>query len=192
MNARDVEMAAMKLETFRHHAVRCLIAGAAVLAIGIGAAPFSLSFAIAMAAGALLELSAALALWLRRRERIGRLALEPAAYVIPAVARFGHGLCGLSERRQLAASIRSLVGERQPLDVHLVVRASRFAGQLEALAHELAAPAAQIEPATVVACRRLVTRPVESPLYNPNLTDEDLRALLLRLRAGISTGGVRA
>ena len=188
MNARDVEMAAMKLETFRHHAVRWLVAGAAVLAIGIAAAPFSRTFAIAMGAGALLELSVALALWLRRRERVERLALEPAAYAIPAVARFGDRLCGLSERRRLAASIRSLVGERQPLDVHLVVRAGRFAAQLEALARELAAPAAHIEPATVVACRRLLTRPVESPLYNPNLTDEDLQALLLRLRGGISTG----
>jgi hypothetical protein len=60
------------------------------------------------------------------------------------------------------------------------------------LAHELAAPAARVEPATAVACRRLVTRPVESPLYNPNLPEEDLRALLLRIRAGITSGGLTA
>jgi hypothetical protein len=186
MNARDVETAALRLERLRQRTLRWLLAGAVVLAIGIAAAPFWRSFAIAMVIGALLELAIALALWLRRRERIERLALEPAAYAIPAVARFGDRVCGLSERRRLAASIRSLVSERQPLDVHLVARASRFAQQLEALARQLAAPAAHVEPATAVACRRLVTRPVESPLYNPNLTDEDLRALLLRIQAGIS------
>ena len=192
MNAREVEIAAVRLERLRHQALRWLLAGAAVLAIGIAAAPFSRSFAIAMGVGGLLELSLALVVSLRRRERIERLALEPAAYAIPAVERFGDRVCGLTERRRLAASIQSLVSERQPLDVHLVVRAGRFAQQLEALARELAAPAAHVEPAIAVACRRLVTRPVESPLYNPNLSDEDLRAVLMRIRAGISVGDVTA
>ena len=51
----------------------------------------------------------------------------------------------------------------------------------------IAAPSARVEPATVVACRRLLTRPVQSPLYNPNLPDEDLAALVFRIRAGINS-----
>jgi hypothetical protein len=43
-----------------------------------------------------------------------------------------------------------------------------------------------VQPATAVACRRLVTHPVQSPLYNPNLPEEDLAALLLRIRSGIT------
>lgn len=188
MNAREVELAAMTLERSRRRAERWLAASVVVLGIAFGAAPFSLALAISMAAGAALELALAGALWLYRRERVERLALDPAAYVIPDVARFGRRLCGLGERRRLAASIRSLVTERQPLDLHLVGRAGQFAQPLEVLAHELAAPTACVEPATAVACRRLLTRPVESPLYNPNLSDEDLTALLLRIRAGISPG----
>ena len=128
-------------------------------------------------------------MWLLRRERIERLALDPSAYAIPEVARFGARVCALRERRRLAAFIDAVVHERgHPLELHLVVRVGRYAPQLETLASELASPAARVEPATAVACRRLLTRPVESPLYNPNLPEEDLRALLLRIRAGISHG----
>ena len=69
-----------------------------------------------------------------------------------------------------------------------MARAAIYGQQLETPARELASPAARVEPAMAVACRRLLTRPVESPLYNPNLPEEDLRALLLRIRAGISHG----
>jgi hypothetical protein len=192
MNARDIETAALEVERFRHRAVRWLSAGGVLASITIALLPFSRSFAVTLGGGAALEMLMAAVLWLRRRERIEQLALDPSAYAIPAVACFGARLCDLSHRRRLAASIRSMVDDRQPLDLHLVGRTGRFAQQLEMLAHELAAPAARVEPATAVACRRLVTRPVESPLYNPNLPEEDLRALLLRIRAGITSGGLTA
>lgn len=192
MNARDIEMAALEVERSRHRAVRWLSAGGALASIAIALLPFSRSFAVTLSCGAVLEMLLAAVLWLRRRERIEQLALDPSAYTIPAVARFGARVCDLSQRRRLAASIRSMVDDRQPLDLHLVGRTGRFAQQLETLARELAAPAALVEPATAVACRRLVTRPVESPLYNPNLPEEDLRALLHRIRGGITSGGLTA
>jgi hypothetical protein len=136
-----------------------------------------------------LELGSSSAFWLCRRERIERLALEPSAYTIPAVARFGARVAALSERRRLAAWLNSVVHERgEVLELHLVARVRHYASQLEMLATELATPSVRVEPTTAVACRRLLTRPVESPLYNPNLPEEDLRALLLRIRGGISTG----
>jgi hypothetical protein len=79
----------------------------------------------------------------------------------------------------------------QPLQLHLGVRTANYAHQLEMLARELGAPSARIEPATAVACRRLLTRPVESPLYNPNLPEEDLRAALIRIGAGITDADLR-
>ncbi|MGZ4171434.1 MAG: hypothetical protein ACXVSE_09775 [Solirubrobacteraceae bacterium] len=193
MNAREVETAAADVERSLHRAQHCVIAAGVVAVIAGGAAPLFPGFAIALGVGAALELCLAAVLWLSRRERIERLALEPSAYAIPAVARFGARVCALRERRRLAAFIDAVIHERgHPLELHLVSRAGRYAQLLETLARELASPAARVEPAVAVACRRLLTRPVESPLYNPNLPAEDLRALLLRIRAGISTGGLTA
>jgi Zn-dependent alcohol dehydrogenase len=189
MNARDVEMAAAAVDRSRNHARSCLITGGVVATIAVAALPVSSVFAIALAVGGAVQVSVAVLLWLSRRERIERLALDPSAYTIPDVARFGARVCALRERRRLAAFIDAVVNERgHPLELHLVVRVGRYAQQLETLARELASPAAHFEPAIAVACRRLLTRPVESPLYNPNLPEEDLRAVLLRIRAGISHG----
>ncbi|MFL5865179.1 MAG: hypothetical protein ACJ780_31175 [Solirubrobacteraceae bacterium] len=191
MNAREVELAAADIERSLHRAQRSLIASGAVAAIALAVSPFSSAFAVALGVGAILQFGAAVVVWLARRERIERLALDPDAYAIPAVARLGARVCALRERRRLAAFIDAVVHERgHPLELHLVIRTSRYTQLLESLARELASPAAQVEPALAVACRRLLTRPVESPLYNPNLPEEDLRALLLRIRAGISGGDV--
>jgi hypothetical protein len=189
MSAREVEKAAADVDRSMHRARRCLIAAMVVAVLAAVFAHSSPAFAAALAAGGALQLAAAVTVWLCRRERIERLALEPSAYVIPAVARFGARVCALPERRRLAAFIQAVVHERgHPLELHLVTRAGRCAQLLDALARELASPGARVEPAVAVACRRLLTRPVESPLYNPNLPEEDLRALLLRIRAGISSG----
>lgn len=191
MNARDVEMAAADVQRSRHRATRCLVTGATVAAIAVAVVPVSSGFSVALGVGAALQLTGAVLLWLSRRERIERLALDPSAYTIPEVARVGARASALRERRRLAAFIDAVVNERgHPLELHLVVRAGSYAQQLDSLARELASPAARVEPAVAVACRRLLTRPVESPLYNPNLPEEDLRALLLRIRAGISSGGL--
>lgn len=193
MSAREVEQAGADVERSLHRAQRLLIAAIVVAALAIVAIPASPGFAVALAAGAALQVGAAVVLWVTRRERIERLALDPSAYVIPAVARFGARVCALRERRRLAAFIEAVVHDRgHPLELHLVGRAGHHAQLLDAVAHELASPAARVEPAVAVACRRLLTRPVESPLYNPNLPEEDLRALLLRIRAGISSGDLRS
>jgi hypothetical protein len=189
VNARDVESAGVDVERSVHRVRRLLVGSAGVGALAGAAVPIAPGFAIALAVGSVLQASIAVVLWLCRRERVERLALDPAAYVIPAVARFGAQACALRERQRLASVIQAVVHEDgHPLELHLVIRASRYAPQLETLARELASPAARVEPPTAVACRRLITRPVESPLYNPNLPEEDLRALLLRIHAGISTG----
>jgi hypothetical protein len=192
MSAREVEKAGADVERSLHRARRLVIAAIFVAALATAVIPLSAGFAIALAVGAALQLGAAVVFWLSRRERIERLALDPSAYVIPAVALFGARVCALRERRRLAAFIDAVVHERgHPLELHLVGRAGHYAQMLDALARELASPAARVEPAVAVACRRLLTRPVESPLYNPNLPEEDLRALLLRIRAGISSGDLR-
>jgi len=197
VNAREVEVAAAGVDRLRSGARWSVIAGALLAAIAAATGTFSKWFAVTLGAGAVLELSLAAVRWLRCRERVERLALEPAAYAIPQVARFGARASALRERRRLARCLDAMVHDRgHPLELHLVIRASSYSQHLEALARELASPAMRIEPAMAVACRRLITRPVESPLYNPNLPEEDLRAVLMRIRGGITsaelTRGLRA
>jgi hypothetical protein len=191
MNARDVETAAAAVEKTGRSTVRALVMTGVVAGVALAVLPFQAGFAIALAVGAVSGLVAAAALWWHRRERIERLALEPAAYSIPEVARFGARVAALTERRRLASWIESVACEGGgSVDLHLALRASKYAHQLQTLARDLAAPSARVDPAMAVACRRLLTQPVESPLYNPNLPEEDLGALLLRIEAGISYGEV--
>jgi hypothetical protein len=188
VNAREVESAAADVESTGRRALRSLAVAAVAAAAAAALAPSSSGVAIGLGLGGAAELIRAIVLWLYRRERIERLALDPSAYAIREVARVGARFAAVSERRRLAGWIDSMVHDRgQPLELHLVGRAGKYAHQLEALARELAPPSATVEPATAVACRRLLTRPVESPLYNPNLPEEDLRALLIRLGAGITS-----
>jgi hypothetical protein len=187
MNARELEVAAAVLERRRRRSVHAIVIALAVAATAVLVSLVSIRGAVALATGAAAEAVFAGGAWISRRELIERLALDPSAYAIREVARFGKRIAAADEREQLAARIRTLVHQpEQPQSFHLPGRVRAYARELEAVARELAAPAASVQPAAAVACRRLLTRPVQSPLYNPNLADEDLASLLLRIRAGIA------
>jgi ribose/xylose/arabinose/galactoside ABC-type transport system permease subunit len=95
VNAREVESAAAEVERSLQRTFRSLGAAVVLALIALGVTPLSSTFAIALAVGAVLELGSSSAFWLCRRERIERLALEPSAYTIPAVARFGARVAGV-------------------------------------------------------------------------------------------------
>jgi len=140
---------------------------------------------MALAIASFCEAVVAGAVFRARREQIAQLALDPAAYAIPDVADYGRS-CGY-ERKRLAAWLTEVVAEaRLPGSLYLADRVARFARELERLASELATSAA-IDPVSAVACRRLLTHAVDSPLYNERLPAEDLLAALRRIRAGIQT-----
>jgi hypothetical protein len=187
MNARELESAAAGVQRRRRRAIHSLIA-AALLGVAAGVfAASSLTVAAVLGLGAAAQATVATGAVLRRRELISRLALDPSAYAIPEVARFGSKIAAPARRKQLAASIHSLVHDKDAMQLHLPGRARRFADQLDELARELAAPSSRVPAPIAVECRHLVTRPVQSPLYNPNLPEEDLTALLLRIRSGITS-----
>lgn len=146
----------------------------------------STQLAIALAAGAVVEVVVALALLDARRELIARLALNPAAYVLREVHRYGTRVAAPARRTRLAAWLFEVASEATlPGTLHLRDRVTLVATELEALAHELGS-AISVQPATVVACERLLTRPAESPLYNPRLPADDLRLALRRIRADLT------
>jgi hypothetical protein len=57
--------------------------------------------------------------------------------------------------------------------------------QLRLLARELATPEVSVQARSFIACLRLISHGVESPLFNPGLPVEQLQATLLRIRFGI-------
>ena len=187
MHAREVEEAGLDV---RHRRRRTVEAGLLLVATATGAALASLfapALALALAGGACLEALVAGAALLGYRERVARLALEPAAYVLPEVARYGSRLAEPGQRARLAAWISEILADVQvPGNLYLVDRVLRWAHELDALARDLAHPNARVQPASVVACRRLLTRAGESPLYNPRLPADELGLAVHHIRAGIS------
>ena len=189
MNARAVEAAAAELERKRRRGLEGgALGGLVAVAAGAGAA-VSPRVALLLGVAATLQVSIAVYALLRRRALIGRLALEPAAYAIPEVERFGSRVSGEHERVRLAGWISSLVQEpEQPTAFTLPERVRQFARELESLARDFVSPSVRVQHASAVAARRLLTHPVSSPLYNPDLTTEDLAAALFRIRSGIDRG----
>lgn len=187
MRPRELEEAAGDLRRLRKRAADAglLLAVAAVAAaIALLAGP---ALAGPLFAGAALEALLLVFALHGYRERVAHLALEPAAYVLPEVDRYGGRLVEPRQRARLAAWLFEIVAQAQlPGNLFLGDRAARFAHELEEIARELVRPGVRVQPASAVACRRLLTHAVESPLYNPRLPTDELRLALRRIRAGIS------
>lgn len=127
------------------------------------------------------------------REVVARLALDPSAYVIPEVNRYGRHFATAAERERLANWLRDILRESNMAECWcLADRVRRHAQQLESLATELARPNVSIRPVSAVACRRLLTCGAESPLYNPAIPSNELTAAIVRIRHGIGYDGADA
>ncbi|MDQ4018334.1 MAG: hypothetical protein M3188_00685 [Actinomycetota bacterium] len=185
MYARDLEHAADYLAARRRRAREAAVLAIAALAGAASAVAFSGALAVALAAGAVVEVLIGAATWLARRELIARLALDPGAYVLREVAMYGASVTRRRER--LASWIAEIVTEPPRANtLYLGERVSRYADELLALARDLGAPRVTVRPASVVACQRLLTHAVDSPLYNPRLPPDELPRTLARIRTGIA------
>jgi hypothetical protein len=86
----------------------------------------------------------------------------------------------------MSRSLRSLVAEPWRGGFCIVPgRVAAFAADLEQLARELADAECEVEPVSAARCLRLLSDGGESPLLNPAVPVEDLRAALLRIQCGI-------
>lgn len=186
MNARELERLRNELHSRRLSAIHAAALGATASVAALGSLWVSHRLAIVLSLAAAVEAALAAVVFRSRRERIARLALDRTAYALPDVARYG--CCCIRQRKQLARWLVEIVAEaRIPGNVYLSDRVAHFARELERLASELAT-SAPIDPVSAVACRRLLTNGVESPLYNPRLPPDELLVALRRIRAGIQTG----
>jgi hypothetical protein len=151
------------------------------------AAPVSLALSAALCAGAVLEGLLAAQAAFGRREVVSRLALQPAAYALPEVAAYGRHAAEPTQRARLAAWLSEVAADAHGAhSLYLVDRVALVAHELQALARELGSPRRSVQPVSAVACRRLLTNMIDSPLYNPGLPVDELYAALHRIRAGIA------
>jgi hypothetical protein len=163
------------------------IDAAAVAVAAAIVALFLPNLAFGLAVGAAGLAVAALLVRANRRELIAQLALRRDAYFIPEVAQYGAHVAGPDQRAALSHWLREAVencGEHVTWYAEERVLALRE--EIVTLASEFGAPNALVTPQSAVQCKRLLTRMVESPLYNYKLPPENLRAALYRIRAGIS------
>ncbi|MFN8162551.1 MAG: hypothetical protein U0R26_01730 [Solirubrobacterales bacterium] len=182
----EVDDAIRKLEIMGRWS-RWLLVDSAVVALAAAVLVIvSTGLAIALGLGAACLLAAALAVGGQRRELIGRLAVRGDAYVIPEVARYGRRAAAPAQLARLSDWLREAVDScGDHYTWYVEERVLAYAEEIVTLASELRAPDVSVTPVSAVECKRLLTRMVESPLYNYRLPPENLRASLYRIRAGI-------
>jgi len=163
-----------------------LVVAAVAAALALAVLPLSPRLSIALAAGGFVQLLACGIQRARIDGLVARLALEPAAYAIPAVRDYGARLT--RERARLGAWLVEVLDDAgRPDSLYLSDRVAHYAEEIRAAAHELMAPGASVQPVCLATCRRLLTMATDSPLYNENVPAVDLGSALYRIRAGIET-----
>ncbi len=183
MYARAIDDAEARLVQLRHDEWARF--GLTALALGAALAltqlyrPLALPVLIGgMAVGAL----GVRTLWLRW-DLVERLSGEQDAYVIPEVLASAARAGDLRQRRSYAASIRFWLEHSPP---GCEQRVAACADVLEELARELEDDAVELGTASGVACKRLLTDPALSALFNPGLPPEDLRSSVAQIRSGLA------
>lgn len=142
---------------------------------------WNVDIAVSLAVAGVVELLLALGVTHARRERIATLARDSAAYWLPEVRRYGERCLEPRERARLVDWLHELT--QLPDGVGCLCLAERLEAvrvELEWLAGRLAS-AATLNPSSVVACRRLLTHPSESGLYNSRVPEDDLRLAVRRI-----------
>jgi hypothetical protein len=183
MYARAVDDAATRLRELRQDEWGNL--GLALTALGSAVAATQLRPALAgplFIGGLVVGAVGVRALW-RRWDLVERLAANREAYVISEVLAYAAREATIDRRRSYAALLRRrLVCP----SVALEARVAATAEELEALASELEDGDLALEPASAVACMRLLSDLVGSPLLNPAVPPEELRSRVRQIRSGFT------
>jgi hypothetical protein len=184
MYARAVEEAAVRLRELHRDEWERFGLAAAAMALALGAAQAHHPLAMPLFLGSLVVGGLAVrAVW-QRWDLVDRLSAEPDAHAIAEVLDYASREATPERRRGYAALIRHRMRDRSAHDP----RMARLADELEALARELEDTRLPLDPACAVACRRLLTDPADSALFDPAVPAEDLLASVRRIRFGLNPG----
>jgi hypothetical protein len=184
--ARAVEDAASELRKLGWEEWGDLGLAGLSLALAVAATAVYPALALPLFVGGLVVGSRGLrALW-RRWDAVDRLAGERDACVISEVLAYAMRETTMDRRRTFAALIRSRLSK--PLDPRVEV----VAEELDLLACELEDAELWLDPVSAVACLRLLSNVMNSPLLNSALSAQDLRSRVNHIRSGFSSGRVAA
>lgn len=184
--ARAIDEAAARLRDLRREVFADIALGALALGLSIAATQFNPSLALPLFIGGLAVGALGVRAAWRRWDLVDRLAGDSDAYVIPEVLAHASWEATLERRHTFAALIRSRLSESVPANVRVA------SDELEALALELDDAELALDPASAVACVRLLSEFADSPLLNPALPPESLRSRVRQIRAGFSPGRLAA
>ena len=180
MYARAVDQADARLRELRQEERGELALAATALTASIVATQVLPPLAAPLFVGGLvIGMLGARATW-RRWDLLERLSGERDAHVISEVRAFASREATMERRRSFAALVRSRL---RTDDARLLAVADAF----EALASELEDEDLTLEPASAVACTRLLSDFSGSPLLNQALPIEDLRSRIRQIRSGFAT-----
>jgi hypothetical protein len=116
------------------------------------------------------------ALW-RRWDLVDRLAGEQDAYIIPEILAYASRNSSMAGRRSLAATIEGVAPDPAHPDA---TRLEEVADELDALARDLKNGDLDLDPASAVACSRLVS----GALYDAAVPADEVLALIRHIRCG--------
>ena len=183
MYARAVDDAEARLRELRVEERGDLVLAALALGSSVVATQFVPELALPLFLGGLVVGALGMrALW-RRWELVERLSGDRDAYVISEVLAHASREAAMERRASFAALIRTRMQRSEP-DGEARVRLA--ADELEALASELEDPNLAFDPAAAVACLRLLTDFVGSPLLNSEKPPEDLFSRVRQIRSGFT------
>jgi cation transport ATPase len=183
MYARDVEKATARLHELRRAEWEDLALAALAFAAALVATQFWRELAVPLFLGGLTVGALGIrALW-GRWDVVDRLAGERDAYVIPEVLAYASREATMERRRSFAAIIRGFApAAGHPNEARLGV----VAEELESLTCELEDEGLELDPVSAVDCFRLLSDLEGSPLLNPDVSAEELRASIRHIRRGFS------
>lgn len=182
MYARAIDEAALRLRELRLEEWEDLGLGLSALAGSVVATQIAPSLALPLFVGGLVLWFRGLRALVVRWNLVERLAGDETAYVLPEVRERASREATMDRRRSFAALIRARFrGEEvAPTRLEPVVE------ELEALVEQLENDRLILEPASAVACFRLLSDSEESPFLNDALPVELLRSRVRQIRVGFS------
>jgi hypothetical protein len=179
MYARAVDEAAERLRELRQDEWANLALGTLALALAVAATQVRPALAVPLFLGGIAVGAAGVrALW-RRWALVDRLVGDADAYEIAEVLAYASREATMERRRGFAAMIRASLDHPEPSE-----RLRSVADELDRLAAELEDGELVLDPASAVACMRLLSDVAHSPFLNETLAPQDLRARVRRIRSG--------
>jgi len=176
MYARALQEAETELVERRHVEHYRIALSAVALTAALVATAFCQPLVLPLFAGGLaIGMLGVVAMW-RHWDLLDRLADDPEAYAISEVRAYGAREARMDRRRFDAELIRAWTSSSDP-------RVADLLDQLTDLADALENEELELDPATAMACRRLVSEPAVSPLLS-GTSREDLRSVVDGLLAG--------